>query len=602
MDLHRFYIGECFDAYHYFGAHPTNTGWIFRVYAPNAKAVEVIGEFNDWHGTPMQRVDGGGIYEMTIDNALEGQLYKYHILGADERWLDRCDPYGFEMELRPGSASRLLDLDSYKFNDEAWHHIQNQHYDDPLNIYELHLGSFKRHGDGRFYSYLETAQELIPYLIENGFTHVEILPLSEHPCDESWGYQTSGFYSATSRYGSPKELQIFVDLLHQAGIGVILDVVIVHFCVDDYALCLFDGTSLYEYDNHDTGYSEWGSYNFNFYRQDVCSFMQSAMAFWLDKYHIDGLRMDAIANAIYWQGNANRGVNEGVVQFIQKMNQGLHERFSHAILIAEDSTNFLKVTAPVAYDGLGFDYKWDMGWMNDTLKFFMLEPQERAKQMNLLTFSMHYFYNELYLLPLSHDEVVHGKKTVVDKMPGNYDEKFANARLLYLYMMTHPGKKLNFMGNEIGMFREWDEKRELDWNLLEYPKHQGFARFFRDLAMIYRYYPCLYCHEYHSQYYQQHFLDQGTFIYERKGDKDSMIIALNVSNSAYSLLYTGEKEGIAIMDTQWDIYGDTKNSDVKETLSSQTVLTLPPLSGKVFLMKGRNSLEKTNTPLFVKTW
>lgn len=596
MNLHQFYIGECFDAYRYFGAHQSDGGYVFRTYAPRALRVALIGEFSHWNEIEMKRIDDGGVYECYVENAYEWQMYQYRITGADGKVLNRSDPYGFATELRPGFASKICHLESYHYHDMAWQLRQNAHYNEPLNIFEIHLGSFKRHPDGHWYTYVETAEALIPYLHHFGYTHVELLPVAEHPCDESWGYQTSGFFSATSRYGSPHDLMAFVDMMHQNNIGVIFDVVPVHFAVNDFALCLFDGTPLYEYDNHDSGYSEWGSYNFNYYRQEVASFMQSAMAFYLDVYHADGLRMDAIANAIYWQGDQKRGVNDGAVRFIQKMNDGLHHRFRHAILIAEDSTNYLKVTAPVAYDGMGFDYKWDMGWMNDTLKFFALDPSLRQNHMQLLTFSMHYFYNELYLLPLSHDEVVHGKKTMIDKMPGTYDEKFANARLLYLYMFTHPGKKLNFMGNEIAMFREWDEKREQDWNLLTFPKHEMFANYFKDLSLTYRAHPSLFQRDYDAASYQQIYLQDGLYIYQRRSKDEVTIVAFNFTNHPQTITYQGKNTLEELMNSQWDFYGGNLASTTR-LFSFKSALQLVPLSGRLFVVKGEE--ENEHSSLFV---
>lgn len=601
MNLQDFFEGKSFDAYRYFGAHFQIDHWIFRVYAPRALDVSLIGDFNHWHPQPMTKVHDGGIYELTVYHAHENDLYKYRIHGADGRYIDRSDPYGFETELRPHSASRLVHLERFTFHDEDWAKKQNQHYQDPLNIYEIHLGSFKRHEDGRWYRYQETASALIPYLKQNGFTHVELMPVAEHPSDESWGYQTSGFYSPTSRYGRAKDLMAFIELMHQNQIGVILDVVIVHFAVNDFALYQFDGTPLYEYDHHDTGYSEWGSYNFNYYRPDVCSFVQSSLAFWLDVYHVDGLRMDAIANAIYWQGKKERGLNEGAIHFIQKMNQGLHQKFGRVMLIAEDSTQFLKVTAPVDYEGLGFDYKWDMGWMNDTLRFFSMEPEIRQNHMELLTFSMHYFYNELYLLPLSHDEVVHGKKTMVDKMPGTYEEKFANARLLYLYMYTHPGKKLNFMGNEIAMFREFDEKRAVDWDLLTYPIHQDFARFFRDLCLIYQHHDSLYAWDYHSDFFMQLLLEDGCYGFARVSLHEQMMVIFNFTKREAVFTYQGTAKLLELLNTQWDIYHGHIKSEPKLLLSKGDVLTLPPLSGRVLMTKEKKKEDENRTPLFVKT-
>lgn len=506
MEMHDFYIGKAFDAYDYFGAHRFEKngreGFVFRVYAPGAEAVTLIGEFNGWQDTPMEPFGTGGVYECFVENARAGMLYKYRIHQTDGRVLDRADPYGYAMELRPNSASVLVDLD-YAFKDAAWlqKRAERPHYNEPMSIYEMHFGSWRRkaeEGPAGWYSYEALCGQLLDYVQKHGFTHVEFLPLTEYPADESWGYQVSGFYSATSRYGAPAELQYLIDTFHQAGIGVILDFVPVHFATNDYALTQFDGSALYEYPDADTGYSEWGSYNFNFYRGEVRSFLQSAAAFWIEKYHFDGLRMDAISNALYWQGDAARGANEGAVEFIQGMNEGLAERYPGVLRMAEDSTNFLKVTAPVKYGGLGFDYKWDMGWMNDTLNFMKIHPDDRKDHMGRLAFSMHYFYNELYMLPFSHDEVVHGKGTILDKMNGSYEEKFEQARLLYLYMFTHPGKKLNFMGNELGHFREWDEARELDWDLLKYPAHQEFFDYFSALNQFYKRCPALYENDYHS--------------------------------------------------------------------------------------------------------
>ncbi len=538
MKMHDFYIGKAFDAYDYFGAHRIEKagreGFVFRVYAPGAEAVTLIGEFNGWQDTPMKPLGTGGIYECFVENADAGMLYKYRIHQMDGRVLDRADPYGCAMELRPNSASVLVKWD-YVFKDETWlkKRAKRPHYNEPMSIYEMHFGSWRRkaeEGPAGWYSYEELCGDLLDYVREHGFTHVEFLPLTEYPADESWGYQVSGFYSATSRYGTPAELQYLIDTFHQAGIGVILDFVPVHFATNDYALTQFDGSALYEYPDADTGYSEWGSYNFNFYRGEVRSFLQSAAAFWIEKYHFDGLRMDAISNALYWQGDAARGVNEGAVEFIQTMNEGLAERYPGVLRMAEDSTNFLKVTAPVKYGGLGFDYKWDMGWMNDTLDFMKIHPDDRKDHMGRLAFSMHYFYNELYMLPFSHDEVVHGKKTILDKMNGSYEEKFEQARLLYLYMFTHPGKKLNFMGNEMGHFREWDEARELDWGLLKYPAHQEFSDYFSALNQFYRMCPALYENDYHSGYFS--FVpvktkETAVLAYRRSAGEQELLTVLN---------------------------------------------------------------------------
>lgn len=521
MVKEEFYTGKMFDAYEYFGAHPIKEGgYRFRVYAPNAKAVEVIGEFNDWGTFPcFMKEDGeSGVYESEVVHAKEGMMYKYRIHQKDGRKVDRADPYGFQMELRPNTASILTDLEQFHFQDEAWishRREQEKYYNKPLNIYEMHMGSWKRKEDGSWYSYDELGELLIPYLKENHYTHVEFLPLAEHPFDGSWGYQVSAFYSATSRYGTPIQLMKLIDALHQNEIGVIFDFVPVHFAMDDFALSHFDGTALYEYPDLDSGMSEWGSYNFNYYRGEVCTLIQSSADYWLTKFHVDGLRMDAISNALYWQGDQKRGINNGAVRFLQKMNEGLKKRHPDVLLIAEDSTNFPKVTAPVAYGGLGFDYKWDMGWMNDTLKFFEMEPQERKASIKQLYFSMSYFQNELYLLALSHDEVVHGKKTILDKMWGEYEEKFAQCKTLYFYMYTHPGKKLDFMGNEFGQFREWDESKEQDFLLLQFPLHKQLLEFRRELHKLYLEEEVLHQEEY----------DRNHFTFVPVQDKNGCVLA-----------------------------------------------------------------------------
>ena len=502
MILHEFYTGRAFNAYEFFGAHPLTEGVLFRVYAPNAEKIEVIGEFNQWDGSgdEMRQEGQSGIFEVINKNARPGMMYKYRIYQKSGRIEDRFDPYGFGSELRPNTAAIIRDLDTYSFHDWEWMRKRTKNYNQPLNIYEVHAGSWKKKGEEEedWYTYQELAHLLVDYVKEMGYTHVEFLPLSEHPADCSWGYQVSGFFCPTSRYGTAEDLMEMVDIFHQAGIGVIMDFVPVHFVVNDYALSYFDGTALYEHPADDTGRSEWGTCNFNYFRGEVRSFLQSAADFWLTRFHFDGLRMDAISNAIFWSGDAARGVNEGAIEFIRGMNQGLQRRHPTAMLIAEDSTNYPKVTAPVEYDGLGFDYKWDMGWMNDTLEYFKIHPYDRKYHYHTFTFSMMYFYNEHYLLPLSHDEVVHGKATILQKMWGDYDFKFQQAKTLYTYMFTRPGKKLNFMGNEIGQFREWDEKRECDWSLLEYPKHNDFRRFMRDLQHLYLTEPAFHDGEYNS--------------------------------------------------------------------------------------------------------
>lgn len=539
--LSAFLNGTCFNAYEYFGAHATvrsgQQGVIFRVYAPHAFAIELIGDFNDW--TPVQMTPSEiGLFELFWAGAHSGQRYKYrvHAFGQD-MYRDRCDPFGRQSEVRPDTASIIADAGKYRFSDSDWRAGVGNHYDAPINIYELHAGSWRQHEDGSWYNYRELADALIPYCMTHHYTHVELLPLAEHPFDGSWGYQDSGYFAVTSRYGTPEDFCYFVDLCHKNSIGVIMDFVPVHFIPDDYALARFDGATLYEYaDETGMRMSEWGSCNFDLSKPIVRSFLQSAADFWLSVCHCDGLRFDAIRNVIYWQGDEARGINQDGITFLRSCNGGLKERHPAALLIAEDSTSLIKVTAPVQYDGLGFDYKWDLGWMNDTLAYFALPPAQRESAHHKLTFSMSYFYDNLFLLPLSHDEVVHGKKTILDKMWGDYDQKFAQCRTLYTYFYTHPGKKLNFMGNELGQFREWDESRALDWNLLEYPKHSGFARFLTGLAGLYASSPALHQEEYDMRAFQWIEADDtahSVYAYTRQAGSDALLIVLNLSDQAY---------------------------------------------------------------------
>ena len=465
--------------------------------------------------------------------------------------MDHCDPYGYGMELRPNAASLIRDMDAYHFDDRKWMQTRSDCKDKPLNIYEIHMGSFRKPSGqpDDWYRYDEMADLLIPYLKEHGYNYLEVMPLNEYPSDESWGYQSTGFYSPTSRYGTADQLKAFIDCCHQNGIGVLMDFVPVHFALDAYALSHYDGTALYEYPHNAVGVSEWGSCNFMHSRGEVRSFLQSAANYWLTEYHFDGLRMDAISRAIYWQGDPGRGVNMNAVEFLKFMNQGLKTLHPTTILAAEDSTAFPGVTKDVSDGGLGFDYKWDMGWMNDTLDYFRTDPAYRSRDYHKLTFSMMYYYADRFLLPLSHDEVVHGKATILQKMFGDYDGKFPQARAFYMYMYAHPGKKLNFMGNEIGHFREWDEKREQDWNLLDYPAHQDFHRFMMDLSCLYLDHPALYEKDYDPEGFQWldcHQEEACIYALERTG-KDERIVALfNFSDKAQEAYQLKVPDGDAL--------------------------------------------------------
>mgnify|MGYP002900290893 CR=1 FL=1 len=423
-------------------------------------------------------------------------------------------------------------------------------------MYEMHMGSWHckpvydengkqltpeevietdRVAEG-WYTYREIAPMLVEYLKEQGYNYVEFMPLSEHPCDESWGYQNTGFFSPTARYGTADDLKFLIDTLHKNGIGAIMDYVPVHFALDGYGLSKYDGTNLYEHPTDDVGYSEWGSKNFIHSKGEVQTFLKSAANYWLTEYHFDGLRMDAISRIIYWMGDESRGVNDRAVEFIKGLNQGLKDRHPSCILCAEDSTDYKGTTKEVGYGGLGFDYKWDMGWMHDTLDYFATPFGERPGCYGKLLFSMHYFYNELYLLALSHDEVVHGKKTIIDKLWGSYAEKCAQLRTLYFYMYTHPGKKLNFMGNELAHFREWDEKRELDWNLLEYPFHDAFQKYFANLCRIYASEPALYDGEYNPDCFEwvaNESCAEGVYAWLRKGRGQNLLCVMNTQDHAH---------------------------------------------------------------------
>ena len=590
MDLEQFYSGNEWYAYRYFGAHMQANGVSFRVYAPRAKKVCIIGEFNLWHDQEMKCVGRGGIYSIIVSNAKPGDMYKYRIYHHDGTVTDKADPYGFAMELRPCSASVVTDLDEYEFEDKEWMDCKDKLYNRPFHIYEIHFGSWKANG-ARWYRYEELGEVLIPYLKEMGYTHVEIMPLNEHPLDESWGYQSTGFFAPTARYGTPIGLKQFVNQCHQAGIGVILDFVLVHFAVDDYGLSMFDGGFLYERPFENSQESEWGSYNFAHEKGEVASFLKSCANYWLEEYHFDGLRMDAISNIIYWHGQKHFGVNEQAVHFIQSLNSGLHERHPRVILIAEDSTDYLKVTAPVAYDGLGFDYKWDLGFMNDTLRFFEYPVEERRYHYNDLLFSMHYFYNELYMLEFSHDEVTHGKKTILNKMNGTYEEKFAQCRVLFLYMMTHPGKKLNFMGNEIGQFREWAQYRPQDFEVLEpFPMHQKFLRFSRDLNRIYLAHPALYEGEYNRACFSYVIADRQwelVYAYIRNAGNEQIFVIFNFSDVPYHnylVKLSGNHVLKELMDTESEIYGGRKNGYLEEipVKNGQCMMSLEPYSGRLF--------------------
>lgn len=600
MDIYGFYKGEVFDAYEYLGAHIGAHGTVFRTYAPNASKVSVIGDFSEWKDLPMLPVADGRFYEISVAEAHEGMRYKYRIYDRNGNFIDHCDPYGFGMELRPGTCSVIRSLGGYIFGDGKWMSRRTDCRDKPLNIYEVHLGSWKRSSDEDtgWYNYAEIAPMLADYALEFGYNYIELMPLSEHPCDESWGYQSTGFFAPTSRYGTAKQLMELVDICHKKGVGVIVDFVPVHFAVDHYALTEYDGTKLYEYPSDDIGYNEWGSRNFMHSKGEVRSFIQSAANYWLSVYHFDGIRMDAIRNMIYWNGDENRGENRTAIEFVKSMNCGLKARHPSAIIAAEDSSAYPYVTAPVFSGGLGFDYKWDLGWMHDTLEYFQSAPIYRSRDYHKLTFSMLYFYNEKFILPLSHDEVVHGKASIAQKMNGQYDDKFPQARALYMYMIAHPGKKLNFMGSEFAQLREWDEKRSQDWDMLKYPLHDSFREYIKSLNKIYLHYTAL-----HYDYDPTNFMwedcssaDRCVYAIRRKSANGDILAVLNLSDwfqGDYSVTVGDGYTVKLLLDSDSQLYsGSTPQGETVCTYSGDKLtMDIPPYSGRMLL------LTKSNRPV-----
>ena len=570
MDFYGFYTGTMMDAYAYLGAHLKKGGVVFRTFAPNALGVSLLHKGRE---IPMVKVFDGNFFEVTVADAAVGDKYEYRVYHRQNAYTDHCDPYGFAMELRPAHQSVICDLSNYAFKDSAWMNRKADADAKPMNIYEMHVGSWRKKENGEWLRYDELARPLAEYLKKSGYNYVEFLPISEHPSDESWGYQNTGFYAPTSRYGSPSDLKKMIDTLHQNQIGVILDFVPVHFAVDAYGLARYDGSALYEYPNSDVGNSEWGSYNFMHSRGEVRSFLQSAANFWLTEYHFDGLRMDAISRIIYWQGDEKRGENGNAVDFIKVMNRELKARHPQCVLIAEDSTNYPKVTAEVNQGGLGFDYKWDMGWMHDTLEYFQAPPEQRSTHYHKLTFSMMYFHIEKYLLPFSHDEVVHGKATIMQKMNGEYEGKFPQARAMYLFMMVHPGKKLNFMGNEIGQLREWDEKREQDWDLQKYPAHDSFYRYMADLNRIYLAHSALYEWDYMKNGFQWldcHQESRCVYAIERRSETERIAAIFNFSQNPqqdYEVFLQNAGSVTPLLYSDWNKYGG-------ETPELESVCTL----------------------------
>jgi 1,4-alpha-glucan branching enzyme len=554
FDLHLIAEGTHHNAYEKLGAHLVELegirGVAFAVWAPNAQRVSVVGDFNRWDGRehPLRVRGGSGVWELFIPGLAEGEIYKYEIKGRNKTYLGlKADPYGFSSELRPKTASVVCSIDRYKWHDQDWlaQRASRQSFPSPMAIYEVHLGSWRRvpEQDNRLLTYPELAEQLAEYVRQMGFTHVELLPVMEHPLDESWGYQTTGYFAPTSRHGTPEQFMYFMDYLHQHGIGVILDWVPAHFPSDAYSLAYFDGTHLYEHeDPRLREHPDWGTRIFNYSRTEVRNFLWTSALFWLEKYHADGLRVDAVASMLYldysrqpgeWIPNRYGG-NENLeaIDFLKRFNELSHHYHPGVLTIAEESTAWTGVSRPTYLGGLGFSLKWNMGWMHDTLLYFSKEPIYRKYHHNNLTFSLLYAFTENFVLVLSHDEVVHGKRALLAKMPGDVWQQFANLRALYGFLYAHPGKKMLFMGSELGQWNEWSAKQSLDWNLLEYDPHRKLQTLVADLNRLYRAERALYEVDFEYtgfEWIDFHDADQAVIAFLRRGReaRDHLVVACN---------------------------------------------------------------------------
>ena len=621
IDISLFNEGKHYSIYEKMGAHPMTVdgveGVLFAVWAPNADRVSVVGNFNNWDGRrhPMRKLDYSGIYELFIPGKLVGEIYKYEIKAKSGQVFMKSDPYAFSSEVRPANASRIVDI-SYKWKDAAWmEKRENKNTDEqPMAIYEMHLGSWKRPTDGReFYNYRDIASLLADYLLMMNYNYVELMPIMEHPYDPSWGYQVTGYYAPTSRYGSPADFMYFVDYLHSKGIGVILDWVPAHFPKDEHGLGRFDGTALYEHENPRRGeHPHWGTYIYNYGRNEVRNFLVANALYWAEKYHIDGIRIDAVASMLYldygrgdgeWLPNIYGG-NENLeaIDFIKELNSKMHELHKGVIMIAEESTAWPMMTHPVEAGGLGFDYKWNMGWMNDFLNYMKLDPLYRKYHHNDLTFSMVYAYSEKFILVLSHDEVVHEKGSMIAKMPGGYEDKFSNLRVAYGYMMTHPGKKLLFMGQEIAQFTEFNENAEVDWSLFEFDAHVFMQGYVKELNELYKTEPALYEIDSSPEgftWINCNSANTSLLSYVRKGKKesDTLLIICNftpMEHKAYKLATPSGGRWQEIFSSDNNRYGGEgrNNKTVKQAKKAECdgqehyiSVTVPPLSISVFKKK-----------------
>ncbi len=620
-DIHLLAEGKHYRSYERLGAHLAEVdgvaGTSFAVWAPNAKQVSVIGDFNGWDPTahPMQCRPEAGAWECFVPGVGIGALYKYRIVSRHNTYqVDKADPYGFATEIRPQTASKVWDLSRYQWHDGQWmtERSRRNTYDEPISIYEVHLGSWMRVPEegSRWLTYREIAERLAQYVTEMGYTHVELLPITEHPFDGSWGYQTVGYFAPTSRFGTPDDFMFFVDMLHRRGIGVIADWVPAHFPNDAHGLGFFDGTHLYEHaDPRQRVHPEWGTFVFNFARWEVRNFLISNALFWLDKYHLDGLRVDAVASMLYldygrrdgkWIPNPYGGrENLGAIEFLRILNERVYGEFPDVMTIAEESTAWPMVSRPTHLGGLGFGFKWNMGWMHDMLEYISKDPIYRGYRHNLITFSMLYAFTENFVLPFSHDEVVHGKSSMIGKMPGDEWQKFANLRLVYGYMMGHPGKKLLFMGNEFGQWSEWNHDKSLDWHLLQYPMHAGLRQWVRDLNRLYQEQPALYQVDFEPSGFE--WIDCQdiqssviSFIRRSKKPEDLVVCICNFTPVPRQRYGIGMPQGgrwLELLNSDATVYGGSGVGNAGSVMASELPihgrpysleLTLPPL-GVLFL-------------------
>lgn len=609
LATYLFHQGNNCYTYDFLGAHFEDGCWFFRVWAPGAKRVFVTGDFCNWENFVhmAQKIEPDGIFQCEIKDAQEYDCYKFGIETKDGRVILKSDPYGFHFETRPGTSSKLINNEGYVWSDEKWMKERNQKANKPMSIYEVNFGTWRTYENGEFFSYKKMADELIEYAKEMGFTHIELMPMSEYPYDKSWGYQVTGYFAPTSRYGVPKDFMYFVDKAHEAGLGIILDWVPAHFPKDASGLYEFDGTCLYEYeDSFKQEHELWGTRVFDFGKKEVISFLISNACYWLKEFHIDGLRVDAVASMLYldygrdnWLPNIYGGNgNLEAVEFLKQLNTVVHREFEGVITIAEESTSWPKITVDIQYDGLGFDYKWNMGWMNDSLRYMSIDPYFRAGEHSTMSFSLSYAFAEKYILPLSHDEVVHGKYSLIGKMPGDYEEKFANLRAYLSFMYAHPGKKLLFMGAEFGQFVEWRDEEQLEWSLLGYEAHSKHQYFVKSLNNFYKKNIALWKNDDDHRSFEWGYVDDyqnNIFSFYRKTiDDESNILCINNFSGqlleCYKLGVNFQGSYTQIFSTDDECFGGSNINNktvtaVEEDIHNRSCyieITLPPLSTLFF--------------------